>query len=126
MASRLNALKTERVKYCFFFSALPDFAWLLWRITIAHKELVQAVAYLRTSSAANTAAGKGSGKRQRAAIEAFAKSAGFLLVGEYYDEAVSGADHVTARPGFAAMMDRIAAIVSGPSSSRPPTASPVT
>jgi DNA invertase Pin-like site-specific DNA recombinase len=75
---------------------------------MARKELVQAVAYLRTSSAANTGADKDSGKRQRAAIEAFAQSAGFWLVGEYYDEAVSGADHVAARPGFTAMMDRIA------------------
>src|SRR6476620_789033 len=75
---------------------------------MARKELVPAVAYLRTSSAANTGADKDSGKRQRAAIEAFANSAGYVIVAEFYDEAVSGADHVTARPGFAAMMERIA------------------
>lgn len=69
---------------------------------------VQAVAYLRTSSAANTGADKDSEQRQRAAIEAFARAAGYELVGTFYDEAVSGADHVTARPGFAAMMERIA------------------
>jgi DNA invertase Pin-like site-specific DNA recombinase len=75
---------------------------------MARKELIHAVAYLRTSSAANTGADKDSGKRQRSAVEAFAKSAGFSIVAEFYDEAVSGADHVTARPGFAAMMERIA------------------
>ena len=31
-----------------------------------------------------------------------------MIVDSYYDEAVSGADHVAARPGFAAMMERIA------------------
>jgi butyrate kinase len=37
------------------------------------KEFKPAVAYLRTSSAANVGADKDSDKRQRAAIEAFAK-----------------------------------------------------
>jgi DNA invertase Pin-like site-specific DNA recombinase len=76
---------------------------------MARKELIEAVAYLRTSSAANVGADKDSEKRQRAAIEAFAKAAGYEVVDSYYDEAVSGADHVTTRPGFAAMMERIAA-----------------
>jgi DNA invertase Pin-like site-specific DNA recombinase len=76
---------------------------------MARKELVQAVAYLRTSSAANVGADKDSEKRQRAAIEAYARAAGFEVMDSYYDEAVGGADHVTARPGFAAMMERIAA-----------------
>ena len=53
-----------------------------------------AVAYLRTSSAASVGADKDSDKRQRAAIEAFAKRAGFTIVDEYYDAAVSGADPV--------------------------------
>src|SRR5215218_5341833 len=75
---------------------------------MAHEELIPAVAYLRTSSAANTGADKDSGKRQRAAIDTFARSAGYDIVAEFYDEAVSGADPVTARPGFAAMMERIA------------------
>ena len=44
---------------------------------MARKELRPAVAYLRTSSAANTGADKDSGKRQRATIEAFVRSAGF-------------------------------------------------
>src|SRR5215210_2422012 len=74
---------------------------------MARKDLRPAVAYLRTSSAANVGADKDSGKRQRAAIEVFARSAGFEIVDSYYDEAVSGADHVASRPGFAAMMERI-------------------
>jgi DNA invertase Pin-like site-specific DNA recombinase len=76
---------------------------------MARKELNKAVAYLRTSSAANVGADKDSEKRQRAAIEAFARSAGYEIVDSYYDEAVGGADPVTSRPGFAAMMERIAA-----------------
>ena len=62
-----------------------------------------AVAYLRTSSAASVGADKDSDKRQRAAIEAFA-----TIVGEYYDAAVSGADAVDQRPGFAEMLQRLA------------------
>jgi DNA invertase Pin-like site-specific DNA recombinase len=77
--------------------------------TVARKGLIKSVAYLRTSSAANTGADKDSGKRQQAAIETFAKAAGYEIVDSFYDEAVSGADHITARPGFAAMMERIAA-----------------
>jgi DNA invertase Pin-like site-specific DNA recombinase len=71
-------------------------------------KLVPAVAYLRTSSAANVGSDKDSDKRQRAAIAAFAKAAGYELVAEFYDAAVSGADPVGERPGFAAMIDRIA------------------
>src|SRR4030088_1673945 len=68
---------------------------------------VEAVAYIRTSSAANVGADKDSDKRQRAAIEAFAKRAWFALVGEFNDAAVSGADPIETRPGFAALLDRI-------------------
>lgn len=75
---------------------------------MARKGLIKAVAYLRTSSATNVGADKDSEKRQRAAVEAFAKAAGYEIVASYYDEAVSGADHVTTRPGFTAMMERIA------------------
>ena len=73
------------------------------------KRLKPAVAYLRTSSAANVGADKDSDKRQRAAIEAFARQAGFAIVGEYYDAAVSGADPVDQRPGFAEMLLQLAA-----------------
>jgi hypothetical protein len=44
-------------------------------------KLIEAVGYLRTSSAANVGADKDSDKRQRAAIENFAKRSGFALMG---------------------------------------------
>jgi DNA invertase Pin-like site-specific DNA recombinase len=72
------------------------------------KEIRPAVAYLRTSSATNVGADKDSDKRQRAAIAAYAKRAGFAIVDEYYDKAVSGADRVDQRPGFAEMLQRLA------------------
>jgi DNA invertase Pin-like site-specific DNA recombinase len=72
------------------------------------KNLVEAVGYMRTSSAANVGDGKDSETRQRAAIERHAKAAGFVIVDRFYDAAVSGADPVEARPGFAAMLVRIA------------------
>ena len=72
------------------------------------REFKPAVAYLRTSSAANIGADKDSDKRQRIAIEAFARRAGFSLVGEYYDKAVSGADRIDERPGFREMLQRLA------------------
>ncbi len=68
------------------------------------KILCKAVAYLRTSSARNVGADKDSGKRQRAAIAAYAKAAGFEIAGEFYDAAVSGADPITDRPGFVEML----------------------
>src|SRR4029077_18915 len=72
------------------------------------RKKIEAVAYLRTSSAANVGADKDSDKRQRAAIAAFAKANGYGVIDEFYDQAVSGADPVTDRPGFQAMLDRIA------------------
>jgi DNA invertase Pin-like site-specific DNA recombinase len=68
---------------------------------------VEAVAYIRTSSAANVGTDKDSDKRQRAAIEGYAKRAGFGVVGEFTDAAVSGADPIETRPGFTALLDRI-------------------
>ncbi|WP_439399851.1 recombinase family protein [Bradyrhizobium sp. PMVTL-01] len=68
----------------------------------------EAIAYLRTSSAANVGADKDSDRRQRAAIERFANANGYELVGEFYDAVVSGAGPIAERPGFAAMLDRIA------------------
>jgi DNA invertase Pin-like site-specific DNA recombinase len=64
-----------------------------------------ALAYLRTSSAQNV--GGDSDQRQREAIERFAQAHGYELVGEFYDAAVSGADPIESRPGFAAMLERI-------------------
>jgi DNA invertase Pin-like site-specific DNA recombinase len=73
-----------------------------------HKKRVEAVAYLRTSSATNVGGDKDSDKRQRVAIQAFAKAHGYTLVDEFYDAAVSGADPINERAGFKAMLDRIA------------------
>jgi DNA invertase Pin-like site-specific DNA recombinase len=74
------------------------------------KNTVHAVGYLRTSSATNVGADKDSEKRQRAAIAAFAKRAGYSVAEDdwFYDADVKGADPVTERPGFKAMLDRIA------------------
>jgi len=72
------------------------------------KRVEPAVAYLRTSSATNVGIDKDSDKRQREAIEAFAKHAGFTLVGEYYDKAVRGADRIDQRPGFSEMLQKLA------------------
>jgi len=74
---------------------------------MAGKSKRAAVAYIRTSSAANVGADKDSDKRQRAAIEGFAKRAGFDLIGEFNDAAVSGADPIESRAGFTALLDRI-------------------
>ena len=71
------------------------------------KEFKKAVAYLRTSSAANVGPDKDSDKRQLAAISAFAKANCFEVVDSYYDAAVSGADPVTERPGFMEMLRRV-------------------
>ena len=64
------------------------------------KVRVPAIAYLRTSSAANVGADKDSEKRQRLAIEAYAHRAAYELVGEFYDPAVSGDDPVESRPAL--------------------------
>src|SRR5262245_60506191 len=74
---------------------------------MANKAKHPAISYLRTSSAANGGADKDSDRRQREAIQAFAKCAGYELVDEFYDAAVSGADAIETRPGFAAMLERI-------------------
>ena len=78
-----------------------------WTMT-GKREAVEAVGYMRTSSATNVGADKDSEKRQRAAIEAFAKASRHVLVDWFYDAAVKGADPVDKRPGFAAMLERIA------------------
>jgi DNA invertase Pin-like site-specific DNA recombinase len=79
--------------------------------TMASKrKRVKAVAYTRTSSATNVGADRDSEKRQRAAIIAFARANGYEIADDdwYYDPAVRGDDRVAERPGFAAMLDRIA------------------
>ena len=65
------------------------------------KSRAPALAYLRTSSAANVGTDKDSEKRQRHAIQGFAKRAGFGIVDEFYDAAVSGADPIETRAGIA-------------------------
>jgi len=71
------------------------------------KEIRKAAAYLRTSSEANVGADKDSDKRQRSAIEAYPKAASYEIVETFYDAAVSGADPVGERPGFADMLERL-------------------
>jgi DNA invertase Pin-like site-specific DNA recombinase len=68
----------------------------------------EAVAYMRTSSATNVGEGKDSEARQRMAIETYAKSAGFVIIDWFYDAAVSGADPIETRQGFANALTRIA------------------
>src|SRR5580704_14955829 len=52
----------------------------------------KAIAYYRTSSSANVGPDKDSLARQRVAVEAYAKRAGYEIVESHYDAAVSGAD----------------------------------
>jgi len=69
--------------------------------------MIKAVSYLRTSGKANVGADKDSDKRQLAAIDAYAKAAGFEVIETYYDAAVSGADPVGDRRGFTEMLERL-------------------
>jgi DNA invertase Pin-like site-specific DNA recombinase len=71
------------------------------------KEFRKAVAYLRTSSATNVGEDKDSDRRQRDAINRYAKAAGYEIVDEYYDKAVKGVDPVGDRPAFAEMLERL-------------------
>jgi DNA invertase Pin-like site-specific DNA recombinase len=57
---------------------------------------------------ANVGEDKDTLKRQRAAVSAFAKAAGYHIVAEYADDGVKGADPVNQRAGFAAMLKHIA------------------
>jgi DNA invertase Pin-like site-specific DNA recombinase len=67
-----------------------------------------AIAYYRTSSAANVGTDKDTLARQREAVEGYARRAGLTIVGEFYDAAVSGADPIDAREGFTRALERIA------------------
>jgi DNA invertase Pin-like site-specific DNA recombinase len=64
-----------------------------------------ACAYFRTSSHTNVGGDKDSLKRQQDAVRAYAERAGLVIVHEYYDAAVSGADPVTDRAGFVQMLE---------------------
>ena len=64
-----------------------------------------AVAYLRTSSASNIGADKDTHVRQLDAINAYADRAGIVIkLPPFYDAAVSGADPIDTRPGFAELL----------------------
>jgi DNA invertase Pin-like site-specific DNA recombinase len=75
---------------------------------MVYAAMQQAIAYYRTSSAANVGEDKDSHERQEVAVEAFAKRAGYEIVESYYDAAVSGADPLDSRRGFADALKRIA------------------
>ena len=61
---------------------------------------VEAIGYMRTSSATNVGDAKDIEVRQQKAIESFAKSAGYIIVDWFYDAARRGAVMArTARAG---------------------------
>jgi DNA invertase Pin-like site-specific DNA recombinase len=66
-----------------------------------------AVAYFRTSSAANVGADKDTVQRQRDAVTAYAEAHGLEIVREFYDAAVSGADPIDQRPGFVELLEYV-------------------
>jgi len=68
-----------------------------------------AFGYTRTSSAANVGDDKDSVPRQRKAIQAYANKAGYRIVEWFDDPSAKGADTIDTRPGFAAMIEAIAA-----------------
>ena len=72
---------------------------------MACKLAPSAVAYYRTSSAANVGADKDSERRQREAVAAYARAARVEVMQEFYDAAVSGADPVDQRAGFVALLE---------------------
>jgi len=76
-------------------------------LRIVRKKLTTALAYMRTSSAANVGQDKDSEARQRAAIESYAAHAGYEIIETFYDAAVSGADRIEERPGFAELLERL-------------------
>jgi DNA invertase Pin-like site-specific DNA recombinase len=68
---------------------------------------INAVAYYRTSSAANVGTDKDTLDRQREAVTSFSATNGLTIIAEYYDAAVSGADHIQQRPGFSTLLDEL-------------------
>ena len=63
-----------------------------------------AIAYYRTSSAQNVGEDKDSKKRQRAAVEAYAKSQKIQIVSEFYDTAVAGKKNIEDREAMAELL----------------------
>jgi DNA invertase Pin-like site-specific DNA recombinase len=68
---------------------------------------MKAIAYVRTSSAANVGENKDSHQRQVLAIKSYAARAKVEIIAYYYDAAVSGADPIDSRPGFMQLLDHI-------------------
>jgi DNA invertase Pin-like site-specific DNA recombinase len=71
---------------------------------MAKREKQTAVAYFRTSSAANVGPEKDSLARQQDAVRGYAAARGLEIVREFYDAAVSGADAIDTRAGFLDML----------------------
>ena len=90
---------------CTVFLYITDTA--MAKVMANKRNPVQAIGYLRTSSAANVGTDKDSERRQRAAIQRFAKAAGFDVVEWFYDPTVSGAEPIETRPGFASLLNRV-------------------
>ncbi len=68
---------------------------------------VSAVAYFRTSSAANVGRDKDSLRRQQEAVRGYAKHHAIEIAEEFYDAAVSGTDAIDERPGFSTLLGRL-------------------
>jgi DNA invertase Pin-like site-specific DNA recombinase len=73
------------------------------------RNLVEAVGYVRTSSAATIGRDKDSERRQRRAIEHFAKTQDTRWSIGSMIRQFSGADPIESRPGFVALLNRIEA-----------------
>lgn len=69
--------------------------------------MTTALAYYRTSSAANVGDDKDTLPRQQEAVRGYAARNGITILDEFYDPAVSGADPVAARPGFQKLLTRL-------------------
>lgn len=68
----------------------------------------RALAYYRTSSAANVGTDKDSLERQQEAVQRYARQNGYTIVDAYYDAAVSGADPIQQRNGFSKLLGELA------------------
>ncbi len=74
---------------------------------MAGRKRTLAVAYFRTSSAANVGRDKDSLRRQQEAVRSYAQHHAIDIVEEFNDPAVSGADPIDERPGFSTLLGRV-------------------